>query len=70
MVDPLGPSLAAKLGHSDRYIDLSGPVRDTDLLAVIDGLAVVSEAQLPVAPLSYDDVMTDVGEFDVNGEPP
>ncbi len=52
----------------DRFVDVGGPVSQSDLLAVIDGLALVSEDQLPAAPLSYDDAMTDVGEFDVNGE--
>ncbi len=52
----------------DRYVDIGGPVSETALIAVIDGLALVSEAQLPSTPLSYEDVMTDVGEFDINGE--
>jgi hypothetical protein len=52
----------------DRYIGVGGPITETDLLAVIDGLALVSEAQLPSAPLTYLDAMIDVGQFDVNGE--
>ncbi len=52
----------------DRFVDVGGPVSETELLTIIDGLTLVAETQLPAAPLTYRNIMTDVGEFDVNGE--
>ncbi len=49
-------------------VNVGGPVSETELLTIIDGLTLVAETQLPAAPLIYRDIMTDVGEFDVNGE--